>query len=146
MRHFVFLFISSLIGKIVSAQLGYTLTYKDSSSSTVKISIQPATPVASAASFVMPRSVPGGYSIYIYDKFLEDLHAVSTSGENLAMIKDPNDAPVGIVPTQVKKFPELNIRLTCIKWKDKYYPVMLPPYALALQGSSIIPFLDGSTE
>ena len=76
MRHFVFLFISSLIGKIVSAQLGYTLTYKDSSSSTVKISIQPATPVASAASFVMPRSVPGGYSIYIYDKFLEDFPVV----------------------------------------------------------------------
>ncbi|TMI97197.1 MAG: hypothetical protein E6H06_02385 [Bacteroidetes bacterium] len=122
MRHFVFLFISSLIGKMVSAQLGYTLTYKDSSSSTVKISIQPATPVASAASFVMPRSVPGGYSIYIYDKFLEDVHAVSTSGEKLAMIKDLNDAPRWNCTDTSKKISRIEYKIDLHKMERQILP------------------------
>lgn len=77
----------------VSAQLNYHLTYKDSSSSFIKISIQPSVPLTGALSFVMPRSVPGGYDISIYDKFVENINVIAGDGKKYPMIKDINDAP-----------------------------------------------------
>ena len=60
----------------VSAQLNYHLIYKDSSSSLIKISIQSSAPLTAPFSFIMPRSVPGGYNIFIYDRFIENINAV----------------------------------------------------------------------
>jgi len=77
----------------VFSQLNYHLFYKDSSSSLVKISIQPTTPLTAPLSFIMPRSVPGGHDIFIYDKFIQNINAITTDGKINAMTKDINDAP-----------------------------------------------------
>jgi len=77
----------------VSAQLNYHLIYKDSSSSLIKISIQSSAPLTAPFSFIMPRSVPGGYNIFIYDRFIENINALGNDGKKYPMIKDINDAP-----------------------------------------------------
>src|SRR5215813_5443447 len=82
------------ISIISTAQLNYTISYKDSSSATVKIAIQPGTPLTAPISFVMPRAIPGHYSgSATYDKFIMSLYAINDKGEKIEMRKDLNDAP-----------------------------------------------------
>jgi len=88
----MFLFLA--ISIISSAQLNYTLSYKDSSSATLKVSIQTSVPLTAPLSFVMPRSIPGHYSSSAtYDKFIMNLYAINNQGEKMAMRKDFNDVP-----------------------------------------------------
>jgi len=74
------------------SQVNYTLIYNDSSSKSVKIIIQPLT-VEKKINLVMPRSVPGGYQIYAYDNYLENIYAFTRSGEKLPMKKNEADGP-----------------------------------------------------
>jgi predicted metalloprotease with PDZ domain len=76
-----------------AAQVTYTLTYNDSSTSVIKISIEPSTFLTAPVSFVMSRSIPGAYSICVYDHFIEHLVAINSKGKKIAMLKDQNDAP-----------------------------------------------------
>jgi predicted metalloprotease with PDZ domain len=79
---------------ISTAQLKYTVSYKDSSSGILNITVQPEAPVAGPISFVMPRAVPGHYSASAtYDKFIVNLYAINDKGEKMEMKKDLNDAP-----------------------------------------------------
>ena len=88
----MFLFLT--ISIISTAQLNYTVSYKDSSTATLKISIQTSVPLAAPLSFVMPRYIPGHYSsLAVYDKFIMNLYAINDRGEKIAMRKDVNDAP-----------------------------------------------------
>jgi predicted metalloprotease with PDZ domain len=88
----IFLFLATSI--ISSAQLNYKVSYKDSSSGTLKVSIQTAVSLIAPLSFVMPRSIPGHYSgSAVYDKFIVNLYAINNHGEKMAMRKDANDAP-----------------------------------------------------
>ena len=83
-----------LTGFFAKAQLSYTLIYKDSSNSVLKISIGPSSPLTAPVSFIMPRSIPGHYSsTAMYDKFIMNLYAINNKGEKMAMKKDINDAP-----------------------------------------------------
>jgi predicted metalloprotease with PDZ domain len=81
-----------LITLVTRSQTYYSLVYQDSTNSTLKISIEPSQPIK-AVNFIMPRSVPGGYGIYDYDKFVDHPYAVTIDGQKLDMIKDMNDAP-----------------------------------------------------
>jgi len=82
------------IGLASTAQLNYTLSYKDSSSAIVKVSIQLSVPLIAPVSFVMPRSIPGHYSSSAtYDKFIKNLYAINAEGEKTPMRKDLSDAP-----------------------------------------------------
>lgn len=88
----MFLFLT--ISIISTAQINYTLGYKDSSTATLKVSIQTNAPLTAPLSFVMPRSIPGHYSSSAtYDKFIMNLYAINNQGERIAMRKDINDAP-----------------------------------------------------
>ena len=88
----MFLFLAIHI--ISTAQLNYTVSYKDSSSGTLKVSIQASVPLTAPLSFVMPRAIPGHYSSSaVYDKFIMNLYAITDRGEKIAMRKDINDAP-----------------------------------------------------
>src|SRR5262245_8525767 len=79
---------------VSTAQLSYTISYKDSSLGTLRIAIEPRDDLAAPVSFVMPRSVPGHYSgSATYDKFISNIYAVDYKGEKMAMRKDLNDAP-----------------------------------------------------
>ena len=109
---FIALFVLS--GFFSTAQLSYKLTYNDSSNSILKISIEPASPVTSPVSFIMPRSIPGGYGVYIYDKFIENIYSVSIDGKKKPMLKDENGAPrwyctdTGKIISQVEYEVDLN--------------------------------------
>src|ERR1043166_6235525 len=92
MRHLNFVISCALLTLATRSQTHYGLVYNDSTNSTVKISIQ-LSKLCAKAIFIMPRSIPGGYGIYMYDKFVDHLHAISTDGQMLQMIKDNNDAP-----------------------------------------------------
>ena len=76
-----------------SGQVSYSITYRDSSSSRVKITIRPANIKRGAFTFIMPRSIPGAYSLVRYDSFIEGLSAIDNTGETLIIRKDNNDAP-----------------------------------------------------
>lgn len=91
-RVFTF-FLSAIFSSAVTAQVNYSIDYKDSLSATVKISISPVKPVKGKLVFIMPRSVPGAYSIINYDNFIVGISAISSIGKKLSMRKDENDAP-----------------------------------------------------
>ena len=103
----MFLFLTT--SNISTAQLNYTLSYKDSFSATLKVSIQTSVPITAPLSFVMPRSIAGHYSSSAtYDKFIMNLYAINDRGEKLPMRKDLNDAPrwyyndTGILVTRIE--------------------------------------------
>lgn len=82
------------ISLTATAQLNYTLSYQDSSSATLKVSIQSTAPLTAPLSFVMPRAIPGHYSSSgTYDKFITNLYAINNQGEKMVMRKDVSDAP-----------------------------------------------------
>lgn len=93
MKYFIFLFSVSFLSLNASAQLRYTLSYKDSTSSVLKVSIEPSSSLTSPVSFIMPRSVPGTYAVTFYDRFITDIYAINNRGEKIAMSKNENDAP-----------------------------------------------------
>jgi len=75
------------------AQLKYTLSYQDSSSGRVKVRIQFESLADKGFVFCMPRSVPGAYSILLYDKYIKNITAVDASGKMYAMGRHPDGAP-----------------------------------------------------
>jgi predicted metalloprotease with PDZ domain len=75
------------------AQTIYTLTYTDSTARVVMVTLQPTSPVKGGTAFVMPRSIPGSYSISLYDQFVEDVNAFTPDGKKIPMQEDGNDAP-----------------------------------------------------
>ena len=93
MKYLIFLFFTSFLSVIASAQLKYTLEYKDSTSSVVKISIETTSPLATPVNFIMPRSIPGHYSVSFYDHFIRNIYAINNRGEKMNMRKNGNDAP-----------------------------------------------------
>ena len=78
---------------ITTAQIRYTLNYTDSTKSKVSVTIQPSKALSTPVEFVMPRSIPGSYSILKYDLYIEDLQASGINGGTYFFIKNQNDAP-----------------------------------------------------
>jgi predicted metalloprotease with PDZ domain len=93
MRRFLTLFFFSACSIVLYSQVKYTLIYKDSLSKTVRVVIQFTPTPGKQVNLVMPRSIPGGYQIYTYDKYLERIDAFSATGEKLRMMKNDDDAP-----------------------------------------------------
>lgn len=93
MRYIILLFFIACLGLNVSAQLTYSVVYTDSLSSRLKIAIHLSKEKKGLINFIMPRSVPGAYSVIHYDRFIEDLYAVDNEGKKLLMQKNSDDAP-----------------------------------------------------
>lgn len=93
MRYFSFLIAILFLSLFSNAQLSYILTYKDSSSPVVHVSIQLPISQKGPLSFIMPRSIPGHYAIARYDNFIQKLYAIGSNGERHAMTIDANAAP-----------------------------------------------------
>lgn len=87
------IFVIFLLAQTISAQVNYTLEYGENSKSIAKISIVLPSPAQANVNFVMPRSVPGEYSISRFDAFVENIFAVTTDGERIALTKNEFDAP-----------------------------------------------------
>ncbi|HTR28676.1 MAG TPA: hypothetical protein VMH27_05370 [Puia sp.] len=77
----------------LSAQLRYTLSYVDTTTGHFRIIIEPAKPLTAPIAFVMPRSVPGNYSVTKYDLFIQNLQTESSDGHIHKMTKDEDGAP-----------------------------------------------------
>jgi predicted metalloprotease with PDZ domain len=75
------------------AQVHYALTYTDSSTGKIRVSIVPDTALTAPVSFVMPRSVPGDYAIVKYDDFIENLQAIGLDGKPRPFVKSSFGAP-----------------------------------------------------
>lgn len=75
------------------AQLRYTLRYTESTRPYVVVSIEPSTPLPSSVQFIMPRSIPGSYSISRYDLFLDSVVAINSQGRHIPMTRHSMDAP-----------------------------------------------------
>jgi len=102
-------------------QMHYFLTYSDSSKAIVKVAIESSNPL-SAPIFVMPRSIPGGYSIYIYDQFVAGLSAVSTMGEKLPLLRDGDGAPRWYCMDTTKKIFRLEYEVNLDRMERQILP------------------------
>lgn len=122
MHHLLFSSGLLLLNIISSAQLNYTLSYKDSSSTRLKISIQPVEALTSPLSFVMPRSIPGAYQIFLYDHYIDHLYAVSSTGEKFAMVKDRSDAPRWNYSDSGKQIERIEYEVNLDKMERKQLP------------------------
>jgi predicted metalloprotease with PDZ domain len=76
-----------------SAQVHYTLSYLDTMTGRLHITVEPAKPLTTPVAFVMPRSVPGNYAVTKYDLFVRDLLAEGPDGKTRPLTKDEDGAP-----------------------------------------------------
>src|SRR5271170_3897454 len=93
MKYFTFFLFIFILNLNSSAQIKYSITYLDSSTQRIKISIQLVSEKKAPIIFIMPRSIPGAYSIINYDSFIDQLYAITSNGERKPMIKDGSGAP-----------------------------------------------------
>lgn len=87
------------------AQVHYTLTYTDSVGGKMHVKIDLDTAIPTPVTFIMPRSVPGNYSVTKYDDFIEHLQANGKDGTSRPFIKNSYGAPrwqCGDTPYRVK--------------------------------------------
>ena len=70
--------------------VAYRLDYPAAGATLVHVHVQLPAPIDAPASFVMPRGYPGGYSIVLYDRFVQNLQArpASASAETLSVTRD----------------------------------------------------------
>lgn len=103
MFRFAIVLLAFSINQYSTAQVTYTLAYKDSSTSVIKIVIEFRTHLSSPVSFIMPRSVPGGHDFFIYDRFISNVYSTDNEGNRTTMLKDANGAPRWYLSDPVKK-------------------------------------------
>jgi predicted metalloprotease with PDZ domain len=92
-RPFLTLALTLLAALVSPAQVRYTLSYLDSTSGKVQISIQPDMPLTKSIVFIMPRSVPGNYGVTKYDGFIRNVLAENSAGATRPLMKDEDGAP-----------------------------------------------------
>lgn len=105
-----------------SGQVSYSITYNDSSSSKVKITIRPTKLKRGPITFIMPRSVPGAYSMLRYDSFIEGLTAIDNAGETLSIHKDSNGAPRWYCTDTAKVIAQLTYEIDLRKMESQLDP------------------------
>ncbi|HXD78805.1 MAG TPA: hypothetical protein VN616_13400 [Puia sp.] len=77
----------------LQAQVSYTLTYLDTTATLVGVVIEPAEPLRAPVELVMPRSVPGNYSVTKFDRFVVSPQAEDAAGHRRPMIASDLGAP-----------------------------------------------------
>lgn len=105
-----------------SGQVSYSITYNDSSSSKVRITIRPTKIKRGPITFIMPRSVPGAYNVLRYDSFIEGLTAIDNAGEALSIHKDNNGAPRWYCTDTTKVITQLTYEIDLRKMESQLDP------------------------
>ena len=82
-----------MITGLIHAQVHYSLVYSDSLKGKVLVEIKLTKALPVPVDFVMPRYIPGTYSITKYDLFIENLKAYGTNGEPYSFEKSEDNAP-----------------------------------------------------
>ena len=83
----------SLLACLCSAQVRYTVTYLDSTRPMVDVRIDVGQPIRPGSAFIMPRSIPGTYTIANYDQFIVDPIGMDAEGRTFPLSKLTNGAP-----------------------------------------------------
>jgi predicted metalloprotease with PDZ domain len=130
------------------SQLQYIITYKDSTKPVIVVQIKPSQPITSPVSFVMPRSVPGSYSILKYDLFIEHLQGADISGKKVAFVKNLNDAPRWSIADTGIQFTEISYEVNPDKMERRLFSsgdasIIRKGFA-GLLNYSIVGFIDGT--
>lgn len=97
----LFLIATFTLASSVGAQVTYHLTFDGDIRSMAQIGINLPSK-STNLEFVMPRSVPGEYSISRFDEFIGNVKAVTESGEKIPMTKNEFDAPRWSIPANRK--------------------------------------------
>jgi predicted metalloprotease with PDZ domain len=145
MKRFCCLLYLILLSVLSIAQTTYTLTYADSTSASVKVTLQPASPLTAPISFVMPRSIPGAYDIATYDQFIDTIYVTTVKGTQ-AMMKDRTGAPrwyysdTGISVNQIEY--ELNLERLERKTSPSDASIIRPGF-VGILNYSVFGWIDG---
>jgi predicted metalloprotease with PDZ domain len=84
----------------VQAQLTYTLRYRDSTSPFISVRIEAGKALKAPVQFIMPRSVPGAYSILTYDMYIDKVNAINMQGKHIPMERHASGAPRWAAPVE----------------------------------------------
>jgi predicted metalloprotease with PDZ domain len=147
MKYFISLVSISVISLTVSSQLNYTLTYKDSTSDVLKVSIEPSFLLVAPVSFIMPRSVPGTYGISFYDHFIMNIYAINDRGEKVTMIKNETDAPRWVCADPGKQITRIEYEVDLNRMERKSQPsdasIIRPGFA-GILNYSVFGWIEGT--
>ena len=127
------------------SEMKYRLTYTAAGENAVRVRIDLPAPRPAPLELVMPRNYPGGYSLVLYDSFVEDVRAFDQ--DKPLEVKRAPFAPRWILGSAGQK-------LTCVEYmvdiarmeKTLTFAVetsKLRPRYLGLLGYSVFAFIDG---
>ncbi len=136
---------ASLAG--AQSDMRYHLTYATAGESAVKVRIDFPSPRPTPVELVMPRNYPGGYSLVLYDSFVEEVRAFSDQDKPLDVKRAPY-APRWIVGSAGQKITRVEYKVDIARMeKTLTFAVessKLRPRYLGLLGYSVFAFIDGS--
>lgn len=97
--YFVIIFISMFVTSSSSIYATYTLSYTNTQSTSIYINIQFTINMNNnldlngTQTFIIPRSVPSGYNLELYDMYVDNLRAKSLSGNDINITKESTGGP-----------------------------------------------------
>jgi predicted metalloprotease with PDZ domain len=126
--------------------VSYRLDYSAPGATRVHVAIHLAVPSAAPASFVMPRSYPGGYSVVHYDAFVENLQARSAAAAELTVARDA-DGPRWTIGARGQNVSDLEYDVDVARMEHEILSgvessKLRPTYAGVL-GYSVFGYVDG---
>ncbi|MEZ5306223.1 MAG: hypothetical protein R2684_03660 [Pyrinomonadaceae bacterium] len=104
-------FLISVLPSFTFADTAYRLSYFNDSESRVRVVVEPKEPAEPTANLVFPRSIPGEYSISIYDAFVSNVIATTVDGVSHKMKKDDDDGPRWSVPENKSRIKKIEYRV-----------------------------------
>ena len=147
MRRLPVLIFFCACGAALHSQVKYSLIYKDSSSKSLKVIIQFPPEPGKETSLVMPRSIPGAYQIYTYEKYLGQIFAFSATGEKLAMYRNEDGASRWNCRDASKEIVRVEYEVELDKMEREQLPgdasILRPGFA-GLLNYSVLGWIDGT--
>ena len=128
------------------ASLTYTLSYAAAGDSRVHVSLAADTPLAGPRSLVMPRNYPGGYSVVLYDAFVENVRASSEIGGTVTVARDL-DGPRWTIGKRGDAISRIEYDVDVVRMEHDVLSAVetskVRPRYLGLLGYSVFAFVDG---
>ena len=129
-----------------AARVAYELRYASATDPRVSIRVTPESPIPAPASFVIPRSYPGGYSFVPYDDFVEDVHAFSPDGKSINWKKDA-DGPRWAIGQDGERISRIEYRVNVARMEDRLRDSVesskIRKDYVGLLGYSVFGYIDG---
>jgi predicted metalloprotease with PDZ domain len=129
-----------------AGRIAYELRYAGANDPSVSVRITPASQLPAPVSLVFPRSYPGGYSFVPYDDFVEDVHAFSPDGKDIACKKDA-DGPRWAIGREGEGISRIEYRVSVGRMEDRIRDSVesskIRKNYVGLLGYSVFGYIDG---